>query len=73
MRAYNLFRRKTQRGVYCAVPEDCVVPSFLRATAWDYDGRVSGEAASLLGFDPEAAETGVRFNGFYLFLGFGRR
>jgi hypothetical protein len=38
---------------------------------WRFDGRVDGSDVPL-GFDREAAATGVRFNGFYLFASFRR-
>lgn len=71
MGAYNLFRRKTECGVYCAVPEDWAIPSFVQGRAWAYSGGIEGDARTLVGFDARAAATSVRFNGFYLFEGFG--
>jgi hypothetical protein len=65
VRAYNLFRRKGETDLYCAVPEDVPVPDFLSPEAWEY--AESLELNALSGFDAEAAETSVRANGFYLF------
>jgi len=73
MRTFNLFRRKRQQDLYCAVPEDYAVPSFLNPREWEFGGKVEHPAASPGGFDPKAASTSVRFNGFYLFQAFDRR
>jgi hypothetical protein len=67
MRAYNLFRRKGQDAVYCAVPEDCAVPLFLTVKTWAFSGKLDEPTATPVGFDETAAHASVRFNGFYLF------
>ena len=64
---YNLFRREEKPDLYCAVPEDRAVPTFLRGENWAFVGRIS-EAAALPGFQEEQARSGVRLNGFYLFM-----
>ena len=73
MRAYNLFRRKEEADLYCAVPEDIAVPSFVTQETWEF--AQSLELAVLSGFGPTAAEASVKANGFYLFhstdTGFG--
>ncbi len=71
MRAYNLFRRKADRHICCAVPEDCAVPGFVHGDRWEFGGRFD-EAAVLPGFDPRAAAASARFNGFYVFAAIGR-
>ena len=67
MCAYNLFRRRDQREVVCAVPEDRVVPSFVQASAWEFSGTVAWLQPAPAGFDPKTAAAAVRFNGFYVF------
>lgn len=69
MYAYNLFRSTQPDGLVCAVPEERSVPAFLIAPQWQFSGRIDGQDAPL-GFDRQAAMTGVRFNGFYLFANF---
>jgi hypothetical protein len=64
---YNLFQREDKPDLYCAVPEDRAVPTFLRAGSWAFVGRIT-EAAALPGFQEEQARSGVRLNGFYLFM-----
>ncbi len=70
MHSYNLFRCKCEAGVYCAVPEDHVIPCFVTADRWEFSGKADRDGAAPVGFDGTAAATGVRFNGFYLFQGF---
>ncbi len=64
MRAYNLFRRKDEADLYCAVPEDIAVPSFITQETWEF--AQSLELGVLSGFDATAAEASVKANGFYL-------
>ena len=70
MQAYNLFRRKEHNEVYCAVPEDCIVPPFVTGDLWEFGGKLDGQRGIPIGFDERAALAGVRFNGFYLFHAF---
>ena len=67
MRSYNLFRLKDGEGLCCAVPENRAVPSFVDGRRWTFGGKVEDQTARPPGFDGKAAETAVRFNGFYLF------
>lgn len=66
--AYNLFRRRNEPDLYCAVPEHYPVPAFIIGDAWDFGGRLDNPAGALRGFDAEAARHGVRLTGYYLFL-----
>jgi hypothetical protein len=71
MSAYNLFRSTRQDGLVCAVPEERSVPAFVISPQWQFGGRLDGSETPL-GFDKDAAVTGVRFNGFYLFASFSK-
>ena len=70
MYAYNLFRSTGPDGLSCAVPEARSVPPFVVGPHWRFEGRLDSPRAMPLGFDKRAADTGVRFNGFYLFASF---
>jgi len=63
MLSYNVFRTR-ESDVYCVVPEDRPVPSFLLSCAWEFKGKVAENAGVPL---PRAAKVAVRFNGFYIF------
>ncbi|KAA2238159.1 adenylosuccinate synthetase [Salinarimonas soli] len=63
--AYNLFRRRSEPDLVCAVPEDRTVPEFVTASDWEFGGKTTG--APMGDFDLQAARASVRFNGFYLY------
>jgi hypothetical protein len=63
---YNLFRRKADQHLYCAVPEDRPVPKFVDGAEWEYGGRVADDDAPPPGFRDEAAAA-ARVNGYYIF------
>jgi hypothetical protein len=65
MRTYNLFRRKNAADLYCAVPVDVAVPSFITDRKWEFAQAV--DIGALSGFDAAAAEVSAAVNGFYLF------
>lgn len=67
MRSYNLFCSKASEGIVCAVPEDYAVPGFVTEQGWAFGGKLDDPHGRPSGFDGRAAETAVRFNGFYLF------
>ncbi|MDP4006790.1 hypothetical protein [Methylobacterium sp. NEAU K] len=73
MRSYNLFRLKGVDGLCCAVPEASTVPPFIGAGRWTFGGKLDGQSRQPLDFDDRAADTAVRFNGFYLFQTVDRR
>lgn len=65
MRTYNLFRRKGEADLFCAVPQDVPVPNFVTADNWEYACPLDIETLS--GFDANAAQDSAAANGFYLF------
>lgn len=73
MRSYNLFRLKDGDGLCCAVPETRAIPAFVDGRRWMFGGKLEDRASQPAGFDGRAADTAVRFNGFYLFQALDRR
>ncbi|NEU13348.1 hypothetical protein G3T14_14585 [Methylobacterium sp. BTF04] len=67
MQNYNVFCLRTIAGLCCAVPESRIVPHFVGGGAWAFGYKLDGMGSAPLEFDDRAAETAVRFNGFYLF------
>jgi|GEM_PF-1000045 hypothetical protein len=65
--AFNLFRRKEEPELLCAVPDDRAVPSFIAGETWEFGGTISGSSREHPGFDAGAARAAARYNGFYLF------
>jgi hypothetical protein len=70
--AYNLFRNNQRPKLFCAVPEDHPVPSFIEAEAWSFERVLRSYEVAPPGFHDRAARTGVRYNGFYLFQAISR-
>jgi hypothetical protein len=64
---YNLFRRRSEGDLFCAVPEDVPVPNFIETGEWEFSGKACGSEGPS-GFDPAAAKISARFNGFHLFV-----
>jgi hypothetical protein len=73
MRNYNLFRLTCVEGLCCAVPESSAVPAFIGSGRWTFGGKLERGCAAPLDFDDRAADTAVRFNGYYLFQTVDRR
>ncbi|GEO17616.1 hypothetical protein [Microvirga aerophila] len=69
--AYNLFRNRLEPDLFCAVPEDRPVPTFIKAPNWTYVAKTDAVAQGA--FDLETARTAVWFNEFYLFVALNRR
>jgi hypothetical protein len=65
MRTYNLFRRRQDGDLICAVAEDDAVPRFI-GVSWEFVGSIREPAGCPLGSSVRAAD-GSRFHGFYLF------
>ena len=64
---YNLFRRRSEGDLFCAVPEDVPVPGFIETGDWEFSGKTSGSDGPG-GFDAAQARISARFNGFHLFV-----
>src|SRR5215212_5163826 len=56
--AYNLFRCKRSGDLFCAVPEDYPVPTFVDGHGWGFAGKVNELTAAPLGFELTAAPLG---------------
>ena len=63
---WNMFKRREEVDLWCAVPAEAAVPPFLFSGDWHFGGRHSGPGP-LPGFRRAVALHSVRMNGFYLF------
>ena len=63
---WNMFKRREEGEIWCAVPADAAVPRFIFSGDWDYSGQ-HPERKALPGFQRSVAHLAVRMNGFYLF------
>jgi hypothetical protein len=68
--SYNLCRHRLASDLYCAVPQDRPVPTFIKAANWTFSGAT--DALAKPPFDMAVARTAVRFMGSYLFVAFDR-
>jgi hypothetical protein len=68
---FNVFRHRLARDLFCAVPEDRPVPTFIEARNWTFAGTTAPYPRG--GFDPDAGRTAARCNGFYLFVASTKR
>ena len=59
--AYNAFRRTTEPDLICVVRSDYAVPNFIRGSDWEF-------VEAPVWFNKAAANEGMQYNGFYLFL-----
>ena len=67
-RTWNVFRRRHDEGLCCAVSAEVPVPPFLLSGEWNFGFAVADGDPLVTGFCPAAAELGAGFNGFYLFF-----
>ncbi len=67
-RTWNVFRRRHDDALCCAVSAEVPVPPFLLSGEWNFGFAVAGGDPPVTGFSPEAAEVRAGFDGFYLFL-----
>ena len=63
---WNMFKRREEGEIWCAVPVDAPIPNFLFSGEWDFSGQ-HPERHALPGFQRTLARQSVRINGFYLF------
>jgi hypothetical protein len=64
--AFNVFKRKRNPTLGCAVRQDRPIPEFIGGETWEFGGTVSLEEP-FLGFQPELASETTRTTGYYLF------
>ena len=67
---WNVFRRRRDEGLCCAVPAEAPVPPFLMSGDWNFGFAIADGDPPVTGFSARAAAVGAGFSGFYLFLAF---
>ena len=67
--SYNLFRRKREPDLCCAVRQDKPLLSFVQGREWEFDGTVVDDGGTKVpaGFQTSAAGEATRRAGFYIF------
>ncbi|WP_237479086.1 hypothetical protein [Lichenibacterium dinghuense] len=69
-RTWNVFRRRSDGGLCCAVPAEAPVPRFLLCGEWDFGFAITDGGRPVRGFCPFEAEAAAGSGGFHLFLAF---
>jgi len=65
--AYNVFARRRQLALRCAIAQGRPVPSFIQGETWEFGGTVKPSEPMPVGFQPGAAQEAMRLLGYYLF------
>jgi hypothetical protein len=63
----NLFQRRKQPDLFCAVPTNQYVPMFLSDGTWTYVSTLDPEQPRPKGFCPLQAREYCRSDGYYVF------
>lgn len=64
---YNVFARKRQSALRCAIAQEGPVPSFIQNETWEFGGTVKPYESTPIGFQPKAAQEAMQIMGYYLF------
>lgn len=65
---YNVFARKDEPAIRCAVVQERPVPTFIQKEGWEFQGTVKPSDPAPAGFRHGRAADGTRIIGFYLFF-----
>ena len=69
---YNVFARRYQPALCCAIAQEHPVPSFIQNETWEFGGTVRPSEAIPAGFRLKAAQEGMQIVGYYLFHSMSR-
>ena len=64
---FNLFRATCEPTIFCAIRDGGALPGFLRAPAWEYEGRATEPYGTTADLDKKAEAALFRQMGFYIF------
>jgi hypothetical protein len=70
--AYNVFARRQQPALCCAIAQGSPVPPFIEEKTWEFSETVQPFAWTPDGFQPECAREAIRVLGYYLFHSWAR-
>mgnify|MGYP000542388509 CR=1 FL=1 len=65
--AYDVFARRRDRGLCCAIAQGMPISAFIDGNVWACAGTLRTPDPVPVGFLPEAAQEAVRLTGYYLF------
>jgi hypothetical protein len=64
---FNIFCRRDEPDIRCAVPEERPVPSFLEGPVWEFTGKIDGSALATAGFGENVVAEAIQTQGYYVF------
>ena len=64
---FNIFCRRDEPDLRCAVPEERPVPEFLQGPIWEFTGKIDGSALAVLAFGTSAVADAILIHGYYIF------
>lgn len=67
MPTYNVFTRRRQSALRCAIAQESPVPSFIQNEIWEFSGTVRPLEPVPAGFQRKAAQEATQSMGYYLF------
>ena len=70
--SHNLFHRRNEPDLFCAVPETKPIPAFITSTQWAFAGTLDGRRPPLPGFREAAAKFAGDTREFYIFYRIGK-
>ena len=73
LESFNLFCRRDEPDIRCAVPEERPVPAFLEGPVWQFAGKIDGAALAAAGFGHSVVAEAVQAQGYYIFQRVGSR
>lgn len=66
--SYNVFSRRHEPAIRCAIVLERPVPSFVQGEEWEFSGTVRPSDPAPPGFRHRRAEDGTRVVGYYLYF-----
>ena len=70
---FNIFCRRDEQDIRCAVPEERPVPAFLEGPIWQFSGKIDAAALGAAVFGERVIADAVRAQGYYIFQRIGFR
>jgi hypothetical protein len=64
---FNIFCRRDEPDIRCAVPEERPVPPFLEAPVWEFVGRMDRAELASAGFGEGEIAEAIQAQGYYIF------
>ena len=67
LHGFNIFSRRDEPDIRCAVPEERPVPVFLEGPVWEFIAKIDGASLAAAGFGSGAIAEAIQAQGYYIF------